>query len=77
VRRKDDRHALGHLFHVLDEHDATLLETPYDSLVMHDRVAHIERGAVDLKRKVHDFDGIRNARAKAPRCGEQDSIHAL
>ena len=39
---------------------------------MHDFVAYVDGGAVDGKRSLYDFNGARNAGAKAPGLGKND-----
>ena len=65
---EDDRmRTRGRLAEVLDEDDALGLERVDDGSVVHDLVAHIDRGAVDFERPLDDVDRPHHAGAKAAR----------
>ena len=72
VRGEDHDRALGHLVGLVDEDRAALLETPYDVQVVHDLLAHVDGGAVQLEALLDRLDGAIDTRAVAPRLGEEN-----
>ena len=49
-----------------------VLEARHDVLVVHDLLAHVDRGAVQVERLLDGDHGPVDARAVAPRRGQQD-----
>jgi hypothetical protein len=71
VRGEDDRGALGHLVELLDEDRAPLGERVDDVLVVHDLLADVDRGAVEVERLLDGDDRPIDAGAVAARVGEE------
>ncbi|MHC2390067.1 hypothetical protein ACVMFA_004551 [Bradyrhizobium liaoningense] len=64
----EDRHRFrGNLGEFLDEDRAFALQALDDVFVMHDLMAHVDRGAVFLQCPFHDLDRTHHARAEAAR----------
>ena len=74
VGGEDDGGALGHLVELLDEDRAPRLEVGDDVLVVHDLLADVDRGAVEVQRLLDGDHRPVDAGAVAARCGQQ---HAL
>ena len=53
VRGEHHRPALGDLVELLDEDRAARLEVRHHVLVVHDLLAHVDRGAVEVQRLLH------------------------
>ncbi len=66
--------ALGHLVVVVDEDGARLGQGLHHMLVVHDLVAHVDRGAVFLQGPLDGFHGAVHACAVAARLGQQDAL---
>ncbi|GMA86096.1 hypothetical protein GCM10025868_13460 [Angustibacter aerolatus] len=74
VRREHDRRALRHLVGLVDEDRPALLERAHDVHVVHDLLAHVDRGAVEVERLLDGLHGSVDAGAVATRCSEQDAL---
>src|SRR5262249_7142449 len=72
VGAEDDGAASGDLGELLDEHRALALQVVDDVLVVHDLVAHVDRGAVHRERLLDDADRALDAGAETAGVGEQD-----
>ena len=73
VGGEHDGRALGHLVGLLDEDRAAVLQRLDDVLVVHDLLAHVDRGAVGLQRLLDGDDRPVDACAVAAGRGEQDT----
>ena len=67
VGREDDRPVVGTFIQLLDEHCAHRLQAVDHMAVVHDLVAHIDRGAVLLDGALDDLDGPVDPGAEAAR----------
>ena len=74
VRGEDHGGALGHLLVLLHEDRALGLQGLHHVLVVHDLLAHVDRGAVELQRLLDGLHGPVDARAVAAGLGQE---HAL
>jgi len=72
---KNQRGAVGHLVHFLDEDRAGGAQLVHHVAVVHHLVAHVDRRAVGFQRTFDDGDGAIHAGAESARIGEQD-VHA-
>jgi hypothetical protein len=72
VRREHHGRALGHLVELLDEDRAARLEVGDHVLVVHDLLAHVDRGAVEVERLLDGDHGPVDAGAVAARRRQQD-----
>ena len=72
VGGEDDGRALGHLVDLLDEDRAARLQVGDDVLVVHDLLAHVDRGAVEVERLLDGDHRPVDAGAVAARRGQQD-----
>jgi hypothetical protein len=72
MRGEDDRLALGHLVELLDEDRAARLEVGDDVLVVHDLLAHVDGGAVEVQGLLDRHDRPVDARAVAAGGRQQD-----
>ena len=70
VRGEDDDGALGHLLGLLHEDRAALLEGAHDVRVVHDLLAHVDRGAVLLQGLLDGDDRSVDTGAVSPGVGE-------
>ena len=74
VRGEDDRGTPRHFVQLLDEHRALGAQVLDHELVVHDLVAHVDRGAVLLERALDDGDGAVHAGAVAARRRQQELL---
>ena len=74
VRGEDHDGALGNLAGLLDEHRACLLQRVDHMPVVHDLVAHVDRGTVLFQRALHRFDGTVHTRAIAARLRQEHPL---
>ena len=63
--------AVGHLVGLVDEDDALVLEGLDHELVVHDLLAHVQRGPVHGQGLFHGLDGAVDAGAVPARGGQQ------
>jgi hypothetical protein len=74
VRREDDRGPLGDLLVLLHEDRAAGLEGADHVLVVHDLLAHVDRGAVELQRLLDGLHRPVDAGAVAAGLGQQHTL---
>jgi hypothetical protein len=74
VRGEHHERALRHLVGLVHEDRAAVLEGLHDVLVVHDLLAHVDRGAIGLQRLLHGHHGPVHARAVAAWLGEEDAL---
>ena len=74
VRREHHDGPLGNLVGLLDEHRAGLLQGVDHMPVVHDLVAHVNRGTVLFQRAFHRFDGPVHTRAVATRLRQEHPL---
>ena len=72
VGREDHGRAFGNVGEVVDEDGSALAQIFDDRAVVHDFVAHVDGGAVELERPFHDGDGARHARAETAGLSEEN-----
>ena len=78
VRRKNDRHAIGHFVQFLDKYRAHFLQFVDNIAVVDDFVPDIDRCAIFFNRQLDDFYGAVDACAKAARrCHKQVNLPFL
>ena len=77
VGGEDHRPALGHLVELLDEDRAARLEVGHHVLVVHDLLADVDRGAVEVERLLDRDHGAVDAGAVAAGRREQDVLGGL
>ncbi len=70
VGGEHDRLALGHLVELLDEDRAARLQVGHHVLVVHDLLAHVDRGAVEVQRLLDGDHGAVDAGAVAAGRGQ-------
>ena len=71
VRREHHHRPPVHLRRLVHEYRAALLQRGHDVLVVHDLLAHVDRGAVALQRQLHGLHGPVHPGAVPPGLGEQ------
>ena len=71
---EDDVGPLRDLIDLFDEDGALLLELGHHVDVVHDLLAHVDRGAVALEGLLHRHHGTVHTRAVSARCGEQNPL---
>ena len=71
-REHDGRARIGNLGQVLDEDGALGAQAVHHVPVMHDLVAHIDRGAVERERPFDRLDGAHHAGTEAARRAQHD-----
>ena len=74
VRRKNKCRSAGHFIQRFNKDSALGLEVVHDIGVVHNLVAHINRGAKFLQGMLDDLDGPIHTSAKATRLGQQDVL---
>ena len=74
MRAEDNRRAVGNLVQRLDEHRAPGPQLLDHVLVVDDLLAHVDGSAIELEGPLHRLHGAVDARAVAPRGGEQDGF---
>ncbi len=72
MRGEDDRGPRGNLVQLLDEDRTLGTQVVDDIAVVHDLVAHVDRGAVLRERLLDDGDRAIDAGAEAAGTGEHD-----
>jgi hypothetical protein len=63
-----------HVRQLVHEHGALLAQPVHDVAVVHDFVAHVDRGAVHLERHLDDVDRAVDAGAEAAGSGEVERV---
>ena len=75
VRREDERGAVGHFAHVVDENGAALAQLVDHGAVVHDLMAHVDGSAEHFNGALDDGDGAGHARTESAGTGKKN-LHA-
>jgi LmbE family N-acetylglucosaminyl deacetylase len=70
VGTHDDPGANWNLVKILDKNRALIAKIRDDMIVVHDLMAHVDRGAESLERALNDFDGTLHPGTKSSGLGQ-------